>query len=362
MPPLQLEHRSAPIAAGARSEAARNDQGMPAALRDTVAPRPIAAVPPRRARPGALIVAMRPRQWMKNLLVFAAPGAAGLLGLPAVVGRTAAAAGIFLIASAGTYLVNDAIDAPSDRLHPDKRLRPVASGELSARFTIGIGSALLVLSIVVASFFAGLQLASVLGAYVVTSVTYTLWLKRVVVLEVAYVSAGFVSRATAGGAVVHVPISPWFAIVTSSAALLVVAGRRSAEIDVLGRARAVHRQVLERYSKPFLRSVRMIAAAVAVISFCLWAFARAAHIDPGRADADNVLFELSILPFVLGILSVELAIEDRGSGTAAPLAVTSLRRSPVRGDRTSTSVRAFAAKKQALGVSASSLPRPMMIR
>ena len=134
---------------------------------------------------------------MKNLLVFAVPGAAGLLGRPAVAGRTAAAAGIFLIASAGTYLVNDAIDAPSDRLHPDKRRRPVASGELSARFTIGIGSALLVLSIVAASLFAGLQLASVLGAHAVTSVAYTLWLKRVAVLELACVSAGFVLRSIA---------------------------------------------------------------------------------------------------------------------------------------------------------------------
>ena len=311
MPPLQVEHRSALIAAGAQSEAERDDRGASTALRD---PRPIAAVPPRRARPVALLVAMRPRQWMKNLLVFAAPGAAGLLGLPALVGRTAAAAGIFLIASAGTYLVNDAIDAPSDRVHPDKRHRPVASGELSARFAIAVGSAFLAIAIVAASLLAGLRLASVLGAYVLTSVAYTLWLKRVAVLELACVSAGFVLRAIAGGAVVHVPISPWFAIVTSSAALLVVAGKRSAEIDVLGRAGAAHRQVLERYSKPFLRSVRMIAAAVAIISFCLWAFARAVHIDPGRADADNVLFELSIVPFVLGILSVELAIETGDGG------------------------------------------------
>jgi len=252
---------------------------------------------------------------MKNLLVFAAPGAAGLLGRSVVVEKTAAAAGLFLIASAGAYLVNDAIDAPADRVHPDKRHRPVASGELSAPLAIGIGSSLLVLAVVGAAFLAGLQLASVIGAYVVTSLTYTLWLKRVAVVELACVSAGFVLRAVAGGAAVHIPISPWFGIVTSSAALLVVAGKRSAEIDVLGRAGALHRHVLDKYSASFLRSVRLIAAAVAIVSFCLWAFARAAHIDSGRADSDNVLFELSILPFVLGILSVELAI-DSGEGGA----------------------------------------------
>lgn len=314
MPRAHIEHRSAPIGVGARSDAAREDQQVTALL-ETVAPPLIGPAPERRSFRFPLLIATRPRQWMKNLLVFAAPGAAGLLGRPAVVGRTAAAAGIFLIASAGTYLVNDAIDAPADRLHPDKRHRPIASGELSARLAITVGSALLVLSIVAASLLAGLELAAVLGAYVVTSVTYTIWLKRIAVIELACVSAGFVLRAIAGGVAIHVPISPWFAIVTSAAALLVDAGKRSAEIDVLGRAGGSHRQVLDHYSKSYLRSVRMIAASVAIVSFCLWAFARAAHIDPGRADADNVLFELSILPFVLGILSVELAI-DTGDGGA----------------------------------------------
>ena len=316
-PPIHIDRRSVPIG-GARRAAEREDQQV-TALRDTGAPPLIDVAPPRRALLFPLLTATRPRQWIKNLLVFSAPGAAGLLGRPAVVGRTAAAAGIFLIASAGTYLVNDAIDAPSDRRHPEKRRRPIASGELSAGLAIGVGSSLLVLSIVAASFLAGLALAAVLGAYVVTSVTYTIWLKRVAVVELACVSAGFVLRAVAGGVAVHVPISPWFAIVTSAAALLVVAGKRSAEIDVLGRAGASHRQVLDHYSTSYLRSVRMIAASVAIISFCLWAFARAAHIDPGRADADNVLFELSIVPFVLGILSVELAIETGDGGAPEEL-------------------------------------------
>jgi decaprenyl-phosphate phosphoribosyltransferase len=315
VPPLHVSRRSSSAVAPEQSEVQRGEQQEGPDLRDTVASTPVAAARPRRALPFALLAATRPRQWIKNLLVFAAPGAAGLLGRPVVVEKTAAAAGLFLIASAGTYLVNDAIDAPADRVHPDKRHRPVASGELSAPLAIGVGSSLLVLAVVGAGFLAGLQLASVIGAYVVTSVTYTLWLKRVAIVELACVSTGFVLRAVAGGAAVHIPISPWFGIVTSSAALLVVAGKRSAEIDVLGRAGALHRQVLDKYSTSFLRSVRLIAAAVAIVSFCLWAFARAAQIDPGRADSDNVLFELSILPFVLGILSVELAI-DSGEGGA----------------------------------------------
>ena len=267
----------------------------------------------------SLLAATRPRQWMKNLLVFAAPGAAGLLGRPAVVGRTVAAAGIFLVASAGTYLLNDAIDAPSDRFHPDKRHRPIAAGELSVRLAIYLGSALLVLAIVAAGLLAGMPLAIVLGAYVLTNVVYSLWLKRVAVLELACVSAGFVLRAVAGGAASHVPISEWFVIVTSSAALLVVAGKRSAEIDALGSVGTSHRRVLEHYSKTYLRTVRMIAAAVTIISYCLWAFERATHFDAGRSHADSIFFELSILPFVLGVLSVELAIATGDAGAPEEL-------------------------------------------
>jgi decaprenyl-phosphate phosphoribosyltransferase len=230
-----------------------------------------------------------------------------------------AAAGIFLVASAGTYLLNDAIDAPSDRFHPDKRHRPIAAGELSVRLAIYLGSALLVLAIVAAGLLAGMPLAIVLGAYVLTNVVYSLWLKRVAVLELACVSAGFVLRAVAGGAASHVPISEWFVIVTSSAALLVVAGKRSAEIDALGSVGTSHRRVLEHYSKTYLRTVRMIAAAVTIISYCLWAFERATHFDAGRSHADSIFFELSILPFVLGVLSVELAIATGDAGAPEEL-------------------------------------------
>ena len=264
-------------------------------------------------------MATRPRQWIKNLLVFAAPGTAGLLGRPAIIGRTAAAAGIFLVASAGTYLLNDAIDAPADRLHPDKRHRPVASGELASQLAIGLGSALLLLATAGAGLLAGIRLAVLLGAYGATTIAYTLWLKRVPILELGCVSAGFVLRAIAGGVAVHISISPWFAIVTSAAALLVVAGKRTAEIDTLGTASIAHREVLSRYPKPFLRSVRIIAAGVAIVAYCLWAFERAAHIDVGRPDSDNVFFELSILAFVLGVLAVELAVETGEGGAPEDL-------------------------------------------
>lgn len=278
-------------------------------------PTTTAARKPTLSRGRALLVATRPAQWIKNLLVFAAPGAAGLLGHPAIVGRTAAATGIFLVASAGTYLVNDAIDAPSDRVHPRKQHRPVASGALSPEFAIGAGAVMVTFAVVGAALLAGLQLTAVLSAYLINSLAYTLWLKRVPVVELGSVSAGFVLRAVAGGAALHIPISPWFAIVTSSAALLVVAGKRSAEINLLGPTGPQHRRVLGSYSTTYLRTVRMVAASVTIISFCLWAFERAAHIDARHFNNHNIYFELAIIPFVLGVLSVEHAI-DSGEGGA----------------------------------------------
>jgi len=251
---------------------------------------------------------------MKNILVFAAPGTAGLLGRPGDVARTAAAAAIFLVASAGTYLLNDAADAASDRAHPDKRHRPVASGELPATLAIAVGCALVAASIAGAGMLAGVLFVAILAGYVAVSVTYTLWLKRVAVIELACVSAGFVLRAVAGGAVNHISISPWFAITTSAAAFMVVAGKRSSEMGTLGPAVGFHRVVLEQYSKAYLRSVRMVAAGVAILSFCLWAFQRG-QLDVGHGATASVLFELSIIPFVLGIFSVELAI-DTGKGGA----------------------------------------------
>ncbi|HWD24556.1 MAG TPA: UbiA family prenyltransferase, partial [Acidimicrobiales bacterium] len=180
---------------------------------DAVASPPPAIDRPNRDRPrpatsrarGAL-AATRPRQWLKNLLVFAAPGAAGLLGRSAMLGRTAIAAGLFLVASAGTYLVNDAVDVAADRLHPEKSLRPVAAGVVDRSLALSFGGALLLLAIVGAAVFEPV-LAVVIGAYVLTTTTYTLWLKRVAVIELACVSAGFVLRAVAGGVAVHIAIS-----------------------------------------------------------------------------------------------------------------------------------------------------------
>jgi decaprenyl-phosphate phosphoribosyltransferase len=260
-----------------------------------------------------LLQATRPRQWVKNLLVFAAPCAAGVIFHLAVFGRCAAAFGVFVMASSATYLVNDVMDKEADRLHPVKRLRPVAAGDLPTKAAWSVAVVLLACAIAGAALISGGVLTAVVGSYVLISLAYSFGLKHVPVIEMACVGSGFVLRAVAGGAASHVPLSPWFLLVTSFGALFIVGGKRSSEHKVLGEDRAGHRSALGEYPASFLRVVRVMSASVAVTTYCLWAFDRYNHMDVRARGGHLIWFELSIVPFVLAVLTVELAVE-RGLG------------------------------------------------
>lgn len=261
-----------------------------------------------------LLRASRPRQWVKNVLVFAAPGAAGVLDRSSVVGRSVAAAGLFVAVSAGVYMLNDVLDADADRAHPGKRHRPVASGALPAPLAVACGCLLVLAALAGSWMLAGSAITLVVGVYVVVNAGYSLGAKRLPVVELAFVASGFVLRAVAGGAAVHLAISPWFLMVTSAGALFVVAGKRSSELSAQG-AGGRHRKVLGSYPPAFLRSVRAVALTVAVVSYVLWAFGRAPQLDLHHGDADDVVFRLSTVPFVVALLTTELAFE-KGRGEA----------------------------------------------
>ena len=285
---------------------------------------PGAGAPPRpipKGGPGAYIRAMRPRQWGKNLLVFAAPAAAGVVFHPADFARCVGAFFIFVAASAATYLVNDVMDRSADRLHPVKRHRPIANGQVTAEGALILAAVLLAASIAGAALLSGVALTAVILAYVVITLAYSLGLKQLAVIELACVASGFILRAVAGGAAVHVPLSPWFLLVASFGALFIVAGKRSSEQDVMGDERAVHRAALGEYTAPFLRMVRTLSAAVAVTAYCLWAFDRASHLVGRDRTTNLVWFELSVIPFVLAVLAVELAIERGRGGEPEELAL-----------------------------------------
>lgn len=243
---------------------------------------------------------MRPKQWTKNLLVLAAPLAAGDLGEPGVLGPTVLAFVAFCAASSATYLVNDSADVEADRLHPRKSLRPIAAGQLSVGAALAIAGVLFALAVAVAAL-TGWELVVLLVSYIAVMLGYSLWLKHEPVIDLALVSGGFLMRAVAGGLAAALPISDWFLLVAGFGSLFMVAGKRYSELHTLG-SEAGTRRSLVRYTASYLRFVWSIAAAATITAYCLWAFENA----PGSGVPWHTL---SILPFVVGLLRYAVDID-----------------------------------------------------
>ena len=258
---------------------------------------------------GGLLRASRPRQWIKNVLVFAAPGAAGLSLTVENVAPVLGAFAAWCLVSSGTYLVNDAMDAEADRLHPRKRLRAVASGVVSVGIAKMIGVAFLVIGAGAPALWGAPGVSGLLALYAVITLSYSVWLKEIAIVDLAAVASGFVLRAISGGVATDVVISDWFLIVASFGSLFIVAGKRHAEHVDLREGRGAHRATLEEYSLNFLGYVRSVSSGVAIAAYCLWAFEKA------RVAGVPVLFQLSIIPFVMALLRYAMVL-DAGRGGA----------------------------------------------
>lgn len=265
-------------------------------------------------RTHALLRGTRPHQWPKNLLVFVAPAAAGVLHIPHQTLVACGAFAVFCIAASATYLFNDCLDAESDRHHPVKRHRPVASGILPVPTAAITGAVLVAVALGSAWLVAGWPLALVVGSYVVITVAYSLWLKRMPVVEMAVVAAGFVLRAVAGGVATHVALSSWFLVVASFGALFVTAGKRLAEHVSLGDTRIAHRSVLKEYDTAYLRSTVTLTATVTVTAYCLWALDRSNGLVL-RAGPGATWIAITVVPVVVGML-VMLRLLFDGQGGA----------------------------------------------
>ena len=272
----------------------------------TIAGRPSAESPPKPTS-GAVFRLLRPKQWVKNLLVFAAPGAAGVLTHRADFIEALIAFVSFCAAASGTYCLTDAAAVESDRLHPKKRHRPVAAGAIGVSRARALGVVLVTGGILFAFLTGEWYLPAVTAGYVAMTTSYTLWLKEIAVVDLAIVAAGFVVRALAGAAATGVELSDWFLIVASFGSLFMVAGKRSAELD--GEGGSSTRAVLAQYPPQFLTYVRSLSSAVAVTAYCLWAF------EEASTGPEFPWFELSIVPFVLAILRYGLRL-DQGEGGA----------------------------------------------
>jgi decaprenyl-phosphate phosphoribosyltransferase len=256
----------------------------------------------------AVVKTARPKQWTKNVLVFAAPAAAGVLDQRDALLKTLIAFVAFCLAASGTYFVNDANDAVADRLHPTKRHRPIAAGHLDPRLARIVAGVLIVLALAISAPVNDGKLTAVIAGYLVVTFSYTLWLKNEPVIDLAAVAAGFVFRAIAGGVATGVPLSDWFLIVAGAGSLFVVTGKRHAEQVELGSDSLEHRRTLGEYSTAFLGYVRAVSSGVMVTAYCLWAFENAA------ASGDETWFRLSIVPFVIAILRYALVIDQGGGG------------------------------------------------
>ena len=262
----------------------------------------------RGSLPWGIVRAVRPRQWVKNALVFTAPLAAGEIFDADVLGPTLLAFALFCLASGAIYLVNDSVDMAEDRRHPRKRLRPIAAGIVPRPLAISLAAVLAAGALLAAALLTRPQLAWVLGAYVVIQLAYCFGLKNQPVLDLAVVASGFLLRAVAGGVAAGLPLSQWFLLVASFGSLFMVAGKRYSELVLIGDS-AQTRRTLQEYSASYLRFVWSLSAGVACTAYSLWAF-EMAELQPGIPWAT-----LSIAPFVLGILRYAVDV-DKGTAGA----------------------------------------------
>jgi 4-hydroxybenzoate polyprenyltransferase len=228
-------------------------------------------LPRRRSSLRAALVSLRPRQWTKNLLLFAGIIFAAKLG---DLTRWAEAFAVFVAycaASSASYFVNDVRDAEHDRAHPVKRSRPIARGELSARAAEAMAALLLLIAFALV---VPLGVASILllVAFFALQASYTLALKHVVLLDVMAIGGLFVVRAAAGAAAVSVRISPWLLLCTALLALFLALAKRRGELVLVGAEATPGRPVLEGYSLALVDQLVTVVAASTVISYCLYSF------------------------------------------------------------------------------------------
>jgi len=218
--------------------------------------------------PLALLASLRPRQWIKNLFVFAGVIFSQQMLTP-LLWTAVAAFAIFCGLSGAMYLFNDVADAARDRLHPTKRLRPIASGRLSRR-TASVAGALLLAGSLAAAFRINVPFGLVALAYGVLLTAYSVWFKHLVILDVLTVAAGFVLRAVAGAVAVDVEISGWLLICTILLALFLALGKRRHEYRSLARDASLHRPILAEYSEGFLDQMISVVTASTVTAYALY--------------------------------------------------------------------------------------------
>lgn len=268
---------------------------------------------PPKSLPDGIVKALRPRQWVKNVLVLAAPIAAGTATQTDVLLPVALAFVVFCMAASGIYLVNDAMDVEADRAHPTKRFRPIAAGVLPVNIAYSMAVVLLAGSIAL-SFVANWQLAVVMGIYIAIQLAYCFGLKHQAVIDICIVSSGFLLRAIAGGVAAGIALSQWFLLMMAFGSLFMAAGKRYAELKLAEKTGAKIRKSLESYTMTYLRFVWTMAATTLVLCYGLWAFQQ-------DAIKDTNWYAISMVPFTVAVLRYAVDVDGGEAGEPEEIAL-----------------------------------------
>lgn len=254
----------------------------------------------------SLLITMRPKQWTKNLIVFAALVFAEKLLDWALLGRTILAFALLCGLSGCVYLINDLADVERDRQHPSKRQRPLASGKLRPAWAIA-ATILLLATLIPIAFYLNRYFGLIAAVYLLMMIAYSLSLKNIVIVDVLTIAAGFVLRAVAGAVVIAVPISPWLYVCTTLLALFLGFGKRRQELILLEENADEHRAILKEYTPHLLDEMIAVVTSTAVMAYSLYTFS-APNLPPNHSM-------MLTIPFVLyGIFRYLYLIHVKNEG------------------------------------------------
>src|ERR1700742_995991 len=264
-----------------------------------------------------VVKAMRPRQWVKNVIVLAAPlaalGGAVRYDYGKVLTEASVAFVVFSLAASSIYLINDVRDVEADREHPTKRHRPIAAGVVPAWLAYVLAALLGVASLAIAWLLTP-NLAVVMAVYIGMQLGYCFGLKHQAVMDICIVSSAYLLRAIAGGAATKIPLSQWFLLFVAFGSLFMVAGKRYAELQVAERTGAKIRKALESYTSTYLRFVWTLSATAVVVCYGLWAFERDHH-------RSGSWFAVSMVPFTIAILRYAVDVDGGLAGEPEDIAL-----------------------------------------
>jgi decaprenyl-phosphate phosphoribosyltransferase len=265
-----------------------------------------------------IIKAVRPRQWVKNVLVFLAPLAALGSDVKAdyrdVLIDVSIAFVVFCMAASAIYLVNDVRDVEADRQHPTKQFRPIAAGVVPEWLAYTLAVVLGVASLAISWLFVNSDLTVVMAVYLAMQLAYCFGLKHQAVLDICIVSSAYLIRAIAGGAAANIRLSQWFLLVMAFGSLFMVAGKRYAELQLAERTGAKIRKSLESYTGTYLRFVWTLSATAVVLCYGLFAFQR----DGGSSS----WWVISMIPFTIAILRYAVDVDSGMAGEPEEIALS----------------------------------------